>query len=657
VPPDGRRTTALLLLGLAAGATTAATPEAADPAAKRAEAYFLFTQGELLADGGEIDSAERAYLAASVLDPASPEIAAAISGLCLRDGRVGEAVAWGRRAVAAAPQDPGAHKALGEALASGTPRETADPVSLESAISELSRAVELGGSEPDTLATLGRLQGQAGRLDEAVATYEKLLALHGDSSQAHLLIARALARNGRRAEAVDHYSAVLQRVPGHTEALIASAGLLEELERWKQAAMAWQQLGAVRPADPLPRMRAGLDFLRAGDPVAASISVEEGRSLDPDSAAMARLLAMSWARAGRFDEANTLYDELVAAHTGEASLLAEAAACRAESGHIDEAIALQERALTSALAPGAAGDERSEISLDLARMHLSRGGSEGSAGAIAALDKAARGGPDSRDAALLRCRARLIGANPIEAVTDCRKARRTFPDEGRFAVFEAEAQMRAGHSAEARTLLDEAAARAKSPDVIVLASGVYERAGDRARALGLLQAAAERLPAADAITTQYGALLEQEGRRDEAKAQMQRAIALNGDNHIALNYLGYMLAEDGTDLEHAQGLIERAIDLDPENGAYLDSLGWVLYRRGRAREALEPLERAAQLLGEDATVREHLGDVLLVLGRRTEAESAWKLALKLGGPADRLRAKLGGGPAAGDRAARQEAAP
>ena len=57
-------------------------------------------------------------------------------------------------------------------------------------------------------------------------------------------------------------------------------------------------------------------------------------------------------------------------------------------------------------------------------------------------------------------------------------------------------------------------------------------------------------------------------------------MELDDENPDALNYLGYMYAEDGIMLDQAQTLIEKALEIDPNNGAYIDSLGWVYFKKG-----------------------------------------------------------------------------
>ena len=70
-------------------------------------------------------------------------------------------------------------------------------------------------------------------------------------------------------------------------------------------------------------------------------------------------------------------------------------------------------------------------------------------------------------------------------------------------------------------------------------------------------------------------------------------------------------------------MIRKAIEEDPENSAYLDSLGWVLFKRGKAKEALEPLEKAAKGERLDVTICEHMGDVLFRLQDYARAKEFW----------------------------------
>jgi len=125
------------------------------------------------------------------------------------------------------------------------------------------------------------------------------------------------------------------------------------------------------------------------------------------------------------------------------------------------------------------------------------------------------------------------------------------------------------------------------------------------------------------------ASLERSGHFNEAAAQFNSLLQREPDNASALNYLGYMYADSGINLQESLQLIEKAVDIDPDNGAYLDSYAWVLYRLGRLSEAEGMIKRAADVLSSDAVIHDHYGDILAAMGRRDEAAVRWRRALEL----------------------------
>jgi tetratricopeptide (TPR) repeat protein len=125
-----------------------------------------------------------------------------------------------------------------------------------------------------------------------------------------------------------------------------------------------------------------------------------------------------------------------------------------------------------------------------------------------------------------------------------------------------------------------------------------------------------------------GSIYERSKEYDQAEEQFKKVLAANPLNAAAANYLGYMLADRGVRLEESVRYIRQALELDPNNGAYLDSLGWAYYQMERYAEAEPYLERAAALLAGDPTIQEHLGHVYLRLGKKEKARQAWERALK-----------------------------
>ena len=115
-----------------------------------------------------------------------------------------------------------------------------------------------------------------------------------------------------------------------------------------------------------------------------------------------------------------------------------------------------------------------------------------------------------------------------------------------------------------------------------------------------------------------------------AERDFRKALELNPNQPQVLNYLGYSLIEQRTDLDEALDMIDRAIQQSPDSGYIVDSMGWGLYRLGRFQEALPYMERAAELMPVDPIVNDHLGDVYWAVGRKLEAEFQWRRALSFG---------------------------
>jgi tetratricopeptide (TPR) repeat protein len=129
---------------------------------------------------------------------------------------------------------------------------------------------------------------------------------------------------------------------------------------------------------------------------------------------------------------------------------------------------------------------------------------------------------------------------------------------------------------------------------------------------------------------ELGSAHERAGRIPESVGYFEKCLGLAPDFAPALNYLGYMWAERGTNLDRARLMIEQAVKIDPTNAAYLDSLGWVLFKQGHPKEALEPIQKAVQLNEEpDATLYDHLGDVLAALKQPEQAREAWRKSLSI----------------------------
>jgi tetratricopeptide (TPR) repeat protein len=123
-------------------------------------------------------------------------------------------------------------------------------------------------------------------------------------------------------------------------------------------------------------------------------------------------------------------------------------------------------------------------------------------------------------------------------------------------------------------------------------------------------------------------MYERQKKFDLAEDTFKKVLANDPNNAVALNYLGYMLADRGLRLEEALGYIKKAVQLDPQNGAYLDSLGWAYYKLGNYVLAEENLRKAVDKVNNDPTVLDHLGDLFQKTDRLKLAVASWERALE-----------------------------
>lgn len=121
-------------------------------------------------------------------------------------------------------------------------------------------------------------------------------------------------------------------------------------------------------------------------------------------------------------------------------------------------------------------------------------------------------------------------------------------------------------------------------------------------------------------------LFDQQGELDKMETDLRAIIEKNPKNAVALNALGYTLADKTDRTEEAFNLITLALSIKPENPAILDSMGWVLYRLDKKEEALVFLVKAYQVY-PDPEVAAHFGEVLFMLEKTEQAKKVWLKAL------------------------------
>jgi tetratricopeptide (TPR) repeat protein len=148
--------------------------------------------------------------------------------------------------------------------------------------------------------------------------------------------------------------------------------------------------------------------------------------------------------------------------------------------------------------------------------------------------------------------------------------------------------------------------------------GLLVEAGAYDDAIELYSESLTKLPGSSELLYARAMAAVQADQLPLAEQDLRAMIQNDPENALALNALGYTLADMTDRHREALRLIETALALDPDNPAILDSMGWVLYRLGRSEAALPYLQRAARADPHPEIVA-HLIEVLWVLERRDEA--------------------------------------
>lgn len=611
--------------------------EAEDPVAvdSVAEAYRLFGEGRLAQMSGGRDEAIAAYRQVAELDTKAVEPLIAIANLSLGALDLEAAETAAVEAVKRDPEAAAAHRALG-AVYFRRLRTGDDPQAAELAIDSLSEAVRLDPEDLRSRSQLARLLAASQRGEEAASHLRELVRRAPDAYGELVLLAQLRLAAGDREQAFDYLLQSLRIEPRQPDAREMVDDLLRDGE-----------IPGRSPAEALAEVVA---------------LYEKGSADHPDDQALRLSLADGLARVGRLDEAAQTFEALVTAEPRSEIALMGLAMVRRQQRRLEDAeVALvrllqeNDRSVPARLALGGVFAARCEYGKAAEEFQT-----------LVSLPRDAYGLGRRREVLAQLAQTLEQAGSYDEAYDTLGEAARLAGESVeafRYRVALVQNRLAAGAPEEGIDLIEELIAdRPGEPGLLALQARVFTAAGRTDAALGILRALVAKypetpgvihallrhhveagdIPAAEQIARdwlteraddatfrfQLAALLERQGKFEEAEGEFRRVITEVPDHDLALNYLGYMLADRTDRLEESEQLIQRALEEDPYNGSYLDSLGWVQFRKGELSLAEPNLLRAQQCMPENSVVLDHLGDLYRAKGNAEEAIRFWQMALQ-----------------------------
>ncbi len=117
-------------------------------------------------------------------------------------------------------------------------------------------------------------------------------------------------------------------------------------------------------------------------------------------------------------------------------------------------------------------------------------------------------------------------------------------------------------------------------------------------------------------------------------------LDIDAENLSVLNNYSYFLAERGEKLEMALDLSKKLVELDGENPVYLDTHAWVLFKNKEYKTALTYMQKAIEIDSKSFVYYDHLGDIQFKLDMIDSAIESWYKSIELGNISESIKKKI-----------------
>jgi tetratricopeptide (TPR) repeat protein len=634
-------------------------PQATSPAGadSQAEAYFNFMMGHLYEGNFRSSSqkadAERAiefYKKAYALNPTSPVIGEQLAEMYFVSQQLGDAIVEAQSVLKRDPANLGARRLLSRIYirSLGDQQSNADQgMRANLAIDQLREIVRLDPADSESALWLARLYRLVGQDNPAEQTLRTLLAKDSDNINGVAQLAQLLVDHNNLTEAVPLLESFLEDTPnGDLYDLLGDA--YTRMNNLPSAEKAYRSAVQVEP-DRARHLRGLAQTLFSQERLPeALVEYQRLAELRPDDSDNYLRMAVIYRRLQRLDDAARQI--LLARQKAPTNLevIYNQATLYEDQGRFEDAVKVANEAVNMVKSQEVTPGRRRNLAI----LYQLQGRLNRSAGnytaAIDALRELQKLGPEEDQRSRLLIVESYRDARDLpSAFAEMTKALAAYPNDRSLKINQALLYGENGQPDQAaqslRALLTRSPADLEiqiNVAQVYLQNRRYAEAEDALRAADALAGDAE-----DKETTEFlrASLYERQQKFDQAERIFKGILAANPRHSGALNYYGYMLAEQGVRLDEAVALITRALAEDPGNASYLDSMGWARFKQDRLQEAEEYLRKAVSRNGHNPEILAHLGDVLAKSGREDLAAQQWEKALaewRRSLPADQEPAKI-----------------
>ncbi len=593
-------------------ATAAAAQEpASDP--------YDFLQAKLAAADGKYDQALALLDKVMARSPNDPTLQYEHATILIDAGRVDRAEAELRKVVVEKPDFYDAQRLLGRMLLD---RAGTDRAKIDEALVHLRAAFNRNPDDLSSGMAIAQIYISTDRPADAAKILATLLERAPDQRSINYTYAQVLTKLGRGDESRQYLERAVLLDPTFTPAVLQLIDIYQKQNEWGKAADLLKPLIADDPMNLDLQKQQAFYYLRAGMADKAMASFKVLTEADPKDTRSKFYLAEALSDLERYPEADKIYRSLLEQAPNDPELLASFGLSQIGQQKLDEAAkAFHQMQAVPDLPPNL----QALANTQLAYIELQKGNYD-AAIALARPILVFNDKPNGQ-AINIALEAFRKQKKYNEAIALLQPLVEQYGSDPFVNARYVEMLVRNGEKDKAR---QAAVTEAKfgTRNTVAVAEA-FIQAEDAPSAIELVKEALKNKP--DDVDLQFalGSAYERSGDKKAAEAVFLQLLAKNPDNAAALNYLGYMWADAGVNLDRATDMLTRAVGQEPRNGAYVDSLGWVYFQKGKLDLAEKYLTDATHLLPRDSTVHEHLGDVLARRGDYVRALTLYRLALSL----------------------------
>jgi predicted Zn-dependent protease len=617
---------AVLLFALLGFAAAAAAQEYSDDP-------YEFILAKLAADDGRYEEALARLDKLVTKNPDNAVLRFERAMVMLDASRNDAAEAELRKVVQLQPNFYDAERILGRLLLD---RAGTDRAKIDEALTHLQAAFN---GHPDDLVTgmaIVQIYMGTGRNAEAEKVLGTMLERAPDNRLVNYTYAQVLTKLGRADEARKYLERAVEVDPTFGQAIMPLLDIYQKSGEFAKAAELLQPLISEDPNNLDLLRQQALFYLRAGEAEKARVTFGMVVDADPKDTRSQYYLAEALTDLEQYEQADKIYKSLLEKTPDDTDLLASYGLSLIGQKKLDEAAKTFESLLKQADVP----DNLQVLAkTQLAYIALQHGQYASVVDAVKPLmvfkDHV------NAQAVNIALDALKKEKHYSDAVALLQPLVDKFPQDPYVNARYVEMLARAGEKDKAKLA---AAGQAKvGVKNAIAAAEAFVQAEQYPEAIALLRDAVRAKPDEIDLQFELGSVYERSGDKASAEKEFLSLLAQHPENAQTLNYLGYMWADSGVNLERAADMLTKAVAQEPQNGAYVDSLGWVYFRQGKLDLAEKTLTDATKLMPRDPTVKEHLGEVLAKRGETTRALSLYRAALNLDPDAkdlEKIRSKI-----------------